>query len=119
MRFNSWEELKKEAPFYNGKWDKDKLQEYLIQSCNKDFSTQIDLYFSQFQKDGDLADLLFDFLLDEDHNGSDCQIGAACYIGKSDKAILKERKERLLKAQANEVIWRRPFQTDDYLEWLL
>jgi len=118
VRFNSWDELKKEAPFYAGAWDKDKLQEYLIQSCNKNFKLRLDLYFAQFRKDGNLADLLLEFLLNDDYEGSDCQMGAAYYIGKLDRAILKERKALVLKAQENEVFWRRPFQTDSYLEWL-
>ena len=116
MRYNSWDELKKETPFYDGEWDSDKLKEYLIQSCNQDFHLQIDLYFAQFQSDGGLADLLFEFLLNEDYDGSDCQIGAAYYISRLDRSVLKERKTLVLKAQANEVFWRRPFQTDDYLE---
>ena len=118
MRYDSWESLKKEEPFCDGKWDKDKLQEYLIQSCNQNFHLQIDFYFAQFRKDGVLADLLFDFLLNEDYDGSDCQIGAAYYICRLDRSVLKERKALVLKAQANEVFWRRPFQTDDYLEWI-
>ena len=118
MRFNSWNELKREAPFCNGEWDKDKLEEHLIQSCNKNFKLHIDLYFAQFRKDGILANLLFDFLLNEDFDGSDCQIGAAYFISKLDRSVLKERKALVLKAQENEVFWRRPFQTDDYLEWL-
>jgi len=118
MQFHSWDELKKEAPFCNGKWDKDKLKEYLIQSCHKDFTLQIELYFAQFQKDGNLANLLFDFLLNEADDGSDCQIGAAYYISKLDRNVLKERRALVLKAQENEVFWRRPFQTDDYLEWI-
>lgn len=118
MQFNSWDELKKEAPFCNGVWDKAKLKEYLIQSCNNNFKLQIELYFEQFGKDGNLANLLFDFLLNEDYDGSDCQIGAAHYISKLDRDVLQERKALVLKAQENEVFWRRPFQTDDYLEWI-
>ena len=62
--------------------------------------------------------MLFDFLLNEDYDGSDCQIGAAYYIGRLDKSVLKKRKTLVLRAQTNEVFWRRPFQTDDYLEWI-
>lgn len=118
MYFRSWDELEKEAPFCDGKWDKDKLQEYLIQSCNEDFAERIDLYFVGFRNDGNLADLLFEFLLNEDYNGSDCQIGAVIYIRQLDRAVLKERKALVLKAQQNEVLWRRPFQTDEYLDWM-
>ena len=99
MRFNSWDELKKEAPFCNGKWDEDKLQEYLIQSCHKNFNLQIERYFAQFRKDENLADLLFEFLLNEEYEGSDCQIGAAYFISKLDRSILKERKALVLKTQ--------------------
>jgi len=118
MRFNSWDELKKEAPFCNGEWNKDRLKEYLTQSCNKDFELRIELYFAQFRKDGTLADLLFEFLLNGDYDGSDCQMGAAYFIGKLDRDVLKERRALVLKAQENDVFWRRPFQTDDYLEWI-
>lgn len=63
------------------------------------------------------ADLLFEFLLNEDYDGSDCQIGAACYIRQLDRAVLRERKALALKAQQSEASWRRPFRTDEYLEW--
>ena len=36
MRFDSWDALKKEAPFYAGAWDQDKLKEYLIQTQDSD-----------------------------------------------------------------------------------
>lgn len=117
MYFKSWDELEKEAPFHNGKWDKDKLQEYLIQSCHKNFARQIDFYFARFRSDGNLADLLFEFLLNEDYDGSDCQIGAACYIRQLDRAVLKERRTLVLKAQESQVAWHRPFHTDEYLNW--
>ena len=118
MRFQSWDDLKNEAPFLGGKWDINKLIEYLIQSCSQKFTVQINAYFSRFQNDGDLADLLFSILLDEDYEGSDCQIGAAYYIAQLEQGILKERKELVLQAQENEVLWRRPFQTDEYLTWI-
>ena len=118
MRFDSWDALKEEAPFCAGAWDQDKLKEYLIQFCNIRFSLHIKLYFAQFRKDGNLADLLFAFLLNDDYDGSDCQIGAAYFISKLDRSVLKERKAWLLKAQESEVSWRRPFQTDNYLEWI-
>jgi len=118
MRFASWEELKEQDPFCDGEWDKCRLAEYLIQSCNRKFKLQIEQYFAKFQGDGALADLLFEFLLDDDYEGSDCQIGAAYYLGKMDKAVLKARRELMLKAQADEMLWRRPFQNDDYLEWI-
>jgi hypothetical protein len=118
MRFDSWDALKKEAPFYAGAWDQDKLKEYLIQFCDTRFRLRIQLYFAQYRNDGALADLLFAFLLNDDYDGSDCQIGAAYFISKLDRNVLKERKAWLLKAQESEVFWRRPFQADEYLEWI-
>ena len=118
MRFDSWSELSQEASFCGGKWDRDKLKEYLIQSCDQRFQQLIELYFAQFRTDGALADLLFEFLLNEEYDGSDCQIGAACFIRQMDRSVLKERRALVLKAQENDVFWRRPFQTDDYLSWI-
>lgn len=118
MRFDSWSDLSREAPFCGGKWDRDKLKEYLVQSCGQRFRQQIELYFAQFRKDGALADLLFEFLLNEDCDGSDCQIGAAWFIRRLDRDVLRERRALVLKAQENDVFWRRPFQTDDYLGWI-
>ena len=118
MRFDSWSDLSRKAPFCGGKWDRDKLKEYLIQSCGQRFRQQIELYFAQFRKDGALADLLFEFLLNEDCDGSDCQIGAAWFIRRLDRDVLRERRALVLKAQENDVFWRRPFQTDDYLSWI-
>lgn len=118
MRFDSWDALKKEAPFCAGAWDQDKLKEYLVQFCDIRFSLPIKLYFAQFRNDRALADLLFTFLLNKDYDGSDSQIGAAYFISKLDRSVLKERKAWLLKAQESEVFWRRPFQTEDYWEWI-
>lgn len=118
MRFHSWDALKEEAPFCNGEWDKDKLEEYLIQSCNKDFNLKIKLYFAQFRKDENLVDLLFSFLLDDYYDGSDSQMGAARVISRMDHQLLRKKKDLLLRAQENEVDWKRPFLHDEHLEWL-
>ena len=118
MRFNSWDELKKETPFCHGEWDKDKLKEYLIQSCSTDFNLKIRLYFAQFREDENLADLLFSFLLDDDYDGSDSQMGAARVISGMDRRLLRKKKDLLLRAQENEVFWKRPFLHDEHLEWL-
>lgn len=118
MYFDSWSDLSREAPFHDGKWDEGKLREYLIQSCDQRFRQQIKLYFARFRKDGALADLLFECLLNEDYDGSDCQIGAAYFIRRLDRDGLRERRALVLKAQENDVFWRRPFQTDDYLSWI-
>lgn len=118
MHFASWDDLKKEAPFCDGAWDMDKLKEYLIYVNYKGFDLPIRLYFARFREDGALADLLLEFLLDDDYEGSEAQIGAAYFLGRMDRAVLRERRAGVLKAQESPVFWRRPFQTEDYLEWL-
>lgn len=118
MYFRSWEELKKLHPIDNGIWNKDILYEYLVWSCHRDFKNSIDDFFVKYQDDEELAQLLFDFLLNDDFNGSDSQMGAAYYISTLDKELLKKKKELLLLAQKNETEWKRPFRCDEYLEWL-
>lgn len=118
MYFRDWEELKKLCPMDNGKWNKEILYEYLVQSCNQELKSQIDNFFLEYQHDEKLAELLFDFLLNDEFDGSDSQMGAAYYIAKMDKELLKKKKELLLQAQNNEVEWKRPFHNDDHLEWL-
>lgn len=118
MRFSSWNELQKLTPVQNGVWNKDRLYEYLVQSCAVSYEKQMSEFFSMYEDDGALADLLFDILLDDDYDGSDCQMGAAHYIARLNRDVLRRKKSRLLEAQANEVYWKRPFQNDDYLKWL-
>lgn len=118
MRFDSWDDLKQEPPFHDGAWDQDRLKEYLIYLNYKGFSLPIQLYFSRFRKDGALADLLLEFLLNDDYEGSEAQIGAAYFLGRMDREVLRERRGPVRKAQESPVFWRRPFQTEEYLEWL-
>lgn len=118
MDIQNWEELRKNCPIQNGKWNKDYLYNYLVWSCCKNFSAQIDDFFRRYKKDEALAELLFDFLFDEDDDGSDSQMGSARYIAGLDKELLRKKKELLLKAQENKVKWKRPFPHDEYLEWL-
>lgn len=118
MRFESWEELKKHRPITGGVWNREVLYEYLVQSCNRAFSGQIEAFFLEYRSDEKLADLLFSFLLDEDCDGSDSQMGAARLIAQMDKQLLKKKRALLLKAQENEVYWKRPFPHTEHLEWL-
>lgn len=67
--------------------------------------------------DEELAELLFSFLLDDDYEGSDSQTGAAFYIAKLNREVLKKKKDKLLLVQKNEVHWKRPFRTNEYLKW--
>lgn len=117
MQFKDWKELQSLCPITNGIWNKEFLYEYLVQSCNQNFSKQIELFFVKYQDDEQLADLLFSFLLNDDYDGSDAQMGAAHFIYKMDKQLLKVKKELLMKAQENEVYWKRPFPHDEHLEW--
>ncbi len=118
MYFSSPEELKRIVPFSKEGWNKEYLCEYLIWSCNSKFEKYIDSFFEEFMNNEELAELLFAFLLDEDYDGSDCQMGAAFYIAELDRELLKKKRALLLRVQENEVEWKRPFQTDEYLEWL-
>ena len=99
-------------------WDQELLYEYLVSSCYKNFKQPLNDFFSSYQNDEALAELLFDFLLNEEYDGSESQIGAAFYLSKFDKTILKKKKDLLLQAQQNPVDWKRPFKDNSYLEWL-
>ena len=81
-------------------------------------SGYIDTFMEKYQNDEVLAGLLFDFLLDDYYDGSDSQMGAAKYIARLDREVLKKNRELLLKVQQNEIEWRRPFHNEEYLEWL-
>ena len=116
--FESLEKLKACCPIKNGTWNKEILQGYMIYSCNRDYKPLIDGFMADYQNDETLADLLFDFLLNEDYDGSDCQIGAAIYIARMDREVLRRKKDLLLRAQKNEVFWKRPFREGESLDWL-
>lgn len=118
LYFNSIEELKAIEPVMDGTWNKKYLYEYLVCSCNKNFREYIDTFFANYENDEKLVNLLFEFLLDDYYDGSDSQMGAAHYIGKINKDILRRKKDLLLKAQENEVAWKRPFPHDEDLTWL-
>lgn len=118
MYFKNQEELKALSPIEKGIWNKDILQEYLIMSCHRDFKDFVDAFMDRYRKDTALADLLFEFLLNDDYDGSDSQMGAARYLAKMDREVLRSRKDLLLQAQQNEVYWKRPFRDETYLEWL-
>lgn len=118
MRIQSREELEKICPLENGIWNRENLYEYLVQSCDRRWESLTDAFFKQHSRDEKLADLLFGFLLNDDYDGSDCQMGAAYYIARLDREVLRKKKALLLLAQENEVSWKRPFQDEEYREWL-
>ena len=102
------EDLEKITPYTNGVWDKENLIEYLIWKCDRRFSTWIDEYFSSYLNDWQLAELLFDIVLDDDFDGFDARMSAAYFISQLSEDILKEKKDLLIKAQENEVEACRP-----------
>lgn len=118
MYFSSPEELKKIIPVCNGVWNKEYLYEYLVWHCNMRFSGYIDRFFDSYLNDENLADMLFSFLLNDDYDGSDSQMGAARVVSRMDRQLLRKKKDLLLKSQTNEVEWKRPFPHDEHLEWL-
>ena len=119
MYFRDWNALRSLRPRENGAWDKEILEEYLIQCCDRRFTAFIDTFLAEYQGDEALAELLLDFLLNDDYDGSDSQMGAARYIiAGMDRAVLKRKKDLLIQAQKSEVFWKRPFQNDEYLAWL-
>ncbi len=119
MYFADWDALEKYCPFQDGMWKKEALYEYLIHCNDMRFSEKLDEFFAAYRSDEALADLLFDFLLDDGCDGSDSQMGAAHQISRLDREVLRKNKDRLLEAQKNEVFWKRPFFRDDSrLKWL-
>lgn len=118
MRYETWEALRRDCPLREGVWDWERLKEYLIQSCHVRFARPLEAFFAGHREDEALADLLFDFLLCGDYDGSDCQIGAAQVIRGLDRAVLRKKRAQVLQAQENEVFWKRPFGAEDDLSWL-
>ncbi|MCM1183410.1 MAG: hypothetical protein NC337_08555 [Roseburia sp.] len=119
MYFSSPEELKEIVPVQDGIWNKEYLYEYLVWSANIRFKEYINRFFGDWLADEGLADMLFSFLLNDDYDGSDCQIGAARLIARMDRRLLRDKKELLLRAQCNEVHWKRPFPDAESLAWLV
>ena len=102
--------LKENPPFNDNKWDKEMLYEYLVYSCCVDTSEYIKGYFSQYTNDENLLKLLFDFLLDDDYDGSDSQISSAYHISKFDKSLLEKYSDLLSEAGKNPVAARNPLK---------
>ena len=113
------EQLKINAPYTNGVWDKEKLVEFLIWHCDINFCDWIRKYFADYSMDVNLTDLLFEIVLDDDFDGSDARMGAAYFISKLSEDVLKEKKNLLVQAQQNEVLACRPlsYMKTTY-EWL-
>lgn len=110
--------LKNHLPYQNGDWNKDFLYEYLVAGCYRNTKDYVTEYLENYLNDDNLADILFSFLLDNSYDGSDSQMSAAWFLGKFDRSVLKNKKNLLLKAQNNEVFWKRPFGESEDLSWL-
>lgn len=41
------------------------------------------------------------------------------FLGNIKMQLLRKKKDLLLKAQANEINWKRPFPHDEHLDWLI
>lgn len=102
--------LKENPPFNDGEWDKEKLYQYLVYSCCSDTKDYLNKYFAEYTHDENLLKLLFDFLLDDDYDGSDSQMSSAYYIAKMDKALLEKYSGLLEEAGKNPVSARNPLK---------
>lgn len=114
MNYEEWikdiKYLKENPPFNDNKWEKELLYEYLVYRCNIYTKAYIDEYFSKYTNDESLLKMLFDFLLDDDYDGSDCQMSSAYYISRMDKTLLEKYSDLLSEAGKNPVAARNPLK---------
>ena len=112
--------LAKNIPYLNDKWIIQYLYEYLVEVNVHDGEENIALnFFEHHLRDNQLAFILLsEFLLNEDYDGSDSQLGAAVILRKMDRSTLKANRELVLMVQKNEVYWKRPCNENDDLKWL-
>ena len=112
-------ELTENIPFTGEAWDKEHLSEYLVR-VNYGNDNIAMRFLSQHLDSSELARILLeDFLLNDEYEGSEAQLGAAVVLRKMDRSALKANKELVLKAQKNEIYWKRPCNNADDLKWLL
>lgn len=102
--------LKENPPFNNNEWDRKILYEYLVYSCIKGTQEYIHKYFSRYTNDENLLKMLFDFLLDDNYDGSDCQMASAYYIAQMDKTLLEKYSDLLSEAGKNPVDAKNPLK---------
>lgn len=107
------------VPFSNGEWNIPYLYEYLVE-VNYGTDNSALKFFNNYLANAELAGILIkEFLLNEDYDGSESQLGAAVILRKMDRSALKANKELVLLAQKNEVEWKRPCDEDEKPDWLL
>lgn len=102
-------ELEENIPLVSGVWNKDYLCEYLVYLNCSDTEKMLWSFFKEHLKDRKLAEMLFDFLLDESYNGSDAQIGAVFLMRNMDRDVLKECRHLILQVKKSKAKWKIPF----------
>ena len=113
-------QLRNNIPFSNNEWNIEYLYEYLVEVNYSHSKENIALkFFEQHLSDEELAKiLLVEFLLNDDYDGSESQLGATVILRKMERSALKANKDLVLLAQRNEIYWKRPCTEDDDLKWL-
>ena len=112
-------QLEVNVPFSNGEWNIPYLYEYLVE-VNYGTDNSALKFFNNYLANAELAGILIkEFLLNEDYDGSESQLGAAVILRRMDRSALKANKELILLAQKNEVEWKRPCDKDEKPDWLL
>lgn len=111
--------LAENVPFSDGKWNIPYLYEYLVE-VNYGTENIALRFFGHHLENAELAGILLkEFLLNEDYDGSESQLGAAVILRRMDRRALKANKELVLLAQKNEAEWKRPCREDENPdEWL-
>ncbi|MDE6781148.1 MAG: hypothetical protein K2J40_06800 [Ruminococcus sp.] len=102
--------LKENPPYTADGWNKENLYNYLVYSCCLDTQAYIDKYFENYTGSEDLLKMLFDFLLDDNYDGSDSQISAAYYTAHMDSRLLEKYSNLLAEAGKNPVAARNPLK---------
>ena len=111
-------ELAVKTPFSNGRWNLPYLYEYLVE-VNYGTDNIALRFFGNHLASTELAGILLkEFLLNEDYDGSESQLGAAVILRRMDRSALKAHRELVLLAQKNETEWKRPCAENERLDWL-
>ena len=115
------EKLLRNIPLVNDEWIIPFLYEYLVEVNYDRGRENIALkFFDQHLSDIQLARILLEeFLLNDDYDGSESQLGAVVILRRMDQSALVANKDLVLEAQKNEVFWKRPCDENDDLSWLI
>ena len=111
-------ELAAKIPFSNGSWNLSYLYEYLVE-VNYGTDNIALRFFGKHLASAELAGILLkEFLLNEDYDGSESQLGAAVILRRMDRSALRPNRELVLLAQNNETAWKRPLSENECPDWL-